>query len=155
MYRFIWTVSLGLIALINTGCMLEPLNHSSTHYRRATFSGYTTAPNQGVSIQARNPDTGRWEQITRTESVDFATHHRGDRWYYWSARYLYIRNAYWRPLEDQPGRYKCEVRAVSEDGMQLLTYDQEPFVFGDTTDQWMEHGNRRGTVTLYSNHPDF
>ncbi|MCH2183004.1 MAG: hypothetical protein MK108_13455 [Mariniblastus sp.] len=155
MYRCFVTAVLGFATLFSTGCMLQPLNLAHAPYRRIEFSGYLTAPNVEVSIQAKDPVSGRWQEIDQTESVDFATHATSGVWYLWMKPSVYVPNRYWTPDPKDDELYRAQVRAVSEDGRQLLSFNQEPNLYGDPQEEWSEHGNRMGSVTIFSRHGDF
>ena len=159
MCRCIIALLFSLVAVMNSGCVLEPLNGGSLQRNGTTrVHGFYHQPKQEILIQAWDLDRGVWETIAQTRSsgraiqTGFAPFPGSDSYYYWDAGdvavpgHLWIGRGQW---DAAPGGYDeprwhtmCCLRAVTRDGQVLPSYNERPNLFADPVQEWVEKGNR-------------
>ncbi|MCH2183429.1 MAG: hypothetical protein MK108_15630 [Mariniblastus sp.] len=174
MCRMLVTSLFTLLAVANSGCMLEPLTYSEINNRRTRAYGYFPYPNENIWIQAWNERNKRWETIDHARSArrdegvhtGFSPFPGTDSYYQWNAglvhipRHLFIVN---EPVmigdqwvfhletgvmapRDKPF---CIMRAVTEGGQPLQTYYRFPDLNADTVEEWSDQGWINPWVVLY------
>ena len=156
------TLGLGvLLSSCFSGCAVSPLDYETTDSASRRFAGFTTRPQEEITIQVERLEGG-WETLVTTRSSDTALPGFGDTLYYhWSAA-VEIPEIYWENVGYFEDAYYhgVKARALDSTGRVLFTYKQEVSVtellLDDPVDLWLEKGNRRDFVYLWlkSSAPD-
>ena len=147
MVRSLIALSFALLAVANSGCVLEPINWGEIRNDTTRFYGFFPEPDSEILVQALNPETVEWETIARTRSTNrgirtgFAPFAGSDAFYYWDAGDVRIPERYWSWVDNRD--YRCYVRVVMPNtGHVLPSYSEKPNLFADPIDEWIEKGNR-------------
>ena len=123
------------------------------------FGGFLLYGNETVEIQARNPNTDRWETIEWAQSSSNSYGYSGGVWYSWYKKVL-VPKRYWylcdgRISQDNSVRsflFAAEVRSVAK-GDALMTFEKGFNSWFDPSeslsDMWHDHGHG-STVTIYA-----
>ena len=157
MCRAFFALAFALVAVVNSGCVLEPINGGQIRNETTRFYGFFPEPDSEILVQALNPDTVEWETIARTRSsktgvrTGFAPFPGSDSFYYWDAGDVVVPEHLWDINElNLWYRKRCVLRAVTIGGQILPSYNERPDVFADPVQEWLEKGNKQELViTLY------
>ena len=172
MCRILAASIVTLLAVANSGCMLEPLTHREISNRRTRAYGYFPYPNENIWIQAWNQRNRRWETIDRARSgrqgvhTGFAPFPGTDSYYLWNAGQVHIPRRFFIVNEsfmigdrwvehlqngvlaprDKPF---CILRAVTDGGQPLQTYYRFPNLSANSVEEWRYQGWINPWVVLY------
>ena len=153
MLRSLITLSFALLAVANSGCVLEPINWGEIRNDTTRFYGFFPEPDSEILVQALNPETVEWETIARTRSTNrgirtgFAPFAGSDAFYYWDAGDVVVPGHLWH---ENVFRRLCVLRAITVGGQVLPTYNERPDLLADPVQEWLEkRSDEAGIIVLY------
>jgi hypothetical protein len=166
MARSLIALSFALVAVANSGCVLEPLNEGEIRNHVTNVRGYFPHPSEDIFVEAWNWQTQRWDTIGHAQSAPwfwgirtgFAPFPGSDSFYYWGTTVVVPANYFWRGDQiisgrrvdpDDLRRPYCVLRAIHRDGQVLASYDEMPDLGADPVQEWMQHGSPDAWFIVY------
>jgi len=149
-----------LVASCLSGCAVSPKAYTDTSTTNRQFSGFTTRPNEEITIEVQRPGGG-WDTLTTTRTEAWHTvGYGGIRYYYWRVN-KDIPQMYWENLGYLEGEvesayyHEARVRMLDSNGNLLYSFmrnfslkDLTPVTTVNPVDVWVEKGNKEDYVPI-------